>query len=156
MSDEITDHLKILQLTFASEGVQQEQKNHGLKYIYLLLVEMADECRFDLQFEYVTFIIRVHFVVLQTRSVREENIVFDYKSTFWLLATKVVPPRKETYLLCEKEESVVRQPQKGAACQNEFQHMVQFSESDHLLLQINLCAQVVTLPGNILEFRTIT
>lgn len=117
---------------------------------------MADECRFDLQFEYVTFIIRVHFVVLQTRSVREEAVVFDYKSTFWLRNTKVVPPRKETYLLCEKEESVVRQPQKGAACQNEFQHMVQFSESDHLLLQINLCAQVVTLPGNILKFRTLT
>lgn len=60
------------------------------------------------------------------------------------------------YLLCEKEESVVWQPQKGAACQNEFQYMVKFSESDHLLLQINLCAQVVTLPRNILEFRTLT
>lgn len=37
-------------------------------------------------------------------------------------------------LLCEKEESVVRQTQKGATCLNYFQHMVKFLESDHLLL----------------------
>lgn len=57
------------------------------------------------------------------------------------------------YLLCEKEESVIRQTQKGATCQNKFQHMVKFLESDHLLLQINLCAQVIALQINIVKLR---
>lgn len=48
-------------------------------------------------------------------------------------------------LLCEMEEPVIRQTQESTAGQNDFQQMVQFSESDHLLLQINLCVQVITL-----------
>lgn len=43
-------------------------------------------------------------------------------------------------LLCEKEEPVVGQTQESSAGHYYFQQMVQFSESDHLLLQINLCA----------------
>lgn len=48
-------------------------------------------------------------------------------------------------LLCEEEQPVVWQTQEGAAGHNYFQQMVQFPESDYLLLQINLCAQVITL-----------
>lgn len=48
-------------------------------------------------------------------------------------------------LLCEEEQSVVGQTQECTAVHDYFQQMVQFSEPDHLLLQINLCAQVVTL-----------
>lgn len=59
------------------------------------------------------------------------------------------------YLLCEREESVIRQTQKGAACQNYFQDMVKFLETDHLLLQINCCAQVMALQINIVRLRTL-
>lgn len=59
------------------------------------------------------------------------------------------------YLLCKREESVIRQTQKGATCQNHFQDMVKFLETDHLLLQINCCAQVIALQNNIVKLRTL-
>lgn len=57
------------------------------------------------------------------------------------------------YLLREKKESVIRQSQKGATCQNYFQHVVKLLESDHLLLQIGLCAQVIALQINTVKLR---
>lgn len=51
---------------------------------------MADECRLDLQLEFMLLIIRVCFVVLQTRSVRDKVISFDCKSTFWIAHHKII------------------------------------------------------------------
>lgn len=59
------------------------------------------------------------------------------------------------YLLCKREEPVIRQTQKGAACQNYFQDMVKFLETHHLLLQINRCAQVIALQINKVKLRTL-
>lgn len=97
--DEITDQDKILQLIFVSKGGQcqktnKKKKNHASKYFFLLLVEMADECRFDLQLEFMLLIVRVGFVVLQTRSVRDEVILFDRKSTFWIAHQKIIITQK--------------------------------------------------------------
>lgn len=46
----------------------------------------------------------------------------------------------QTDLLCEEEEAVVGQAQECAAGQNDLQQVVQFPQSDHLLLQIDLRA----------------
>lgn len=73
---------------------QTKKKNHASKYFFLLLVEMADECRFDLQLEFMLLIVRVGFVVLQTRSVRDEVILFDRKSTFWIAHHKIIITQK--------------------------------------------------------------
>lgn len=78
---------------------------------------MADECRFDLQLELMLLIIRVHFVVLQTRSVRD-NVILITKVHFGCSLQYHYHPEQEMYLLCEEEESIIRQTQKGAACQN--------------------------------------
>ncbi len=43
----------------------------------LLLVEMADQRRFDLQFEFMVLIKRVCFVVLQTWSIRKDTGYFN-------------------------------------------------------------------------------
>lgn len=48
-------------------------------------------------------------------------------------------------LLCEKKEAIVGQSQEGSTGHNYLQQMVQFPESDHLLLQFDLCAQEVAL-----------
>ena len=63
--------------------------------------------------------------------------------------------KKRSDTLCEKEEPVVGQTQECTAGQDHFQQMVQFSESDHLLLQIDVCAQVITLKGKYLELSTL-
>lgn len=117
---------------------------------------MADECRFDLQLEFVLLIIRLCLVVLQTRSVRDKVILSDCKSTFWIAHHEIVIAQKRNVkrnILREEEESVIRQAQKGATCQNYFQHMVKLLESDHLLLQIDLRAQVIALQINIIKVR---
>ena len=57
----------------------------------------------------------------------------------------IIGKNRQVDLLCEKEEAVVGQTQESTAGHDYLQQVVQFSESDHLLLQIYLGAQVVTL-----------
>lgn len=87
-----------IRITFLIKGVSvktnKQKKNHGSKYFFLLLVEMADECRFDLQLEFVLLIVSVYFVVLQTWSVRDKVILFDCKSTFWIAHHKIIITQK--------------------------------------------------------------
>lgn len=64
------------------------KKNHGSKYFFILLAEIADECRFNLQLEFMLLIIRVCFIVLQTQSMGDKVILFDCKSTFWIAHDK--------------------------------------------------------------------
>lgn len=63
----------------------------------------------------------------------------------YILHTHISLEKSLIDLLCEKEEPVVGQTQECTAGHNYFQQMVQFPEPDHLLLQVNLCAQVITL-----------
>lgn len=66
------------------------KKNQGSKYFFILLAEIADECRFNLQLEFMLLIIRVCFIVLQTRSMGDKFILFDCKSTFWIAHDKKI------------------------------------------------------------------
>lgn len=78
----------------------------------------------------------------------EKHIFFFYFTVIFRKAnfcTSHITGKSKSDLLCEKEESVVGQTQECAAGQDYFQQMVQFPESDHLLLQIDVCAQVITL-----------
>lgn len=75
----------------------------------LLLVDMTDQRRFDLQFEFVVFIIHVCLVVLQTGSERNQNpcvVVYFGKLHYIVQITGKKHYNKN--LLCEKEEAVIR------------------------------------------------
>lgn len=96
-----TNHLQTLQLNFVSKGGQREQNDHESKY-FLLLVEMADQCRLDLQLEFMLLIIRVCFVVLQTWSVGDEVILFDYKSTFWMYFESLLGRKEKVFTVWEE------------------------------------------------------
>lgn len=110
---------------------------------------MADQRRFDLQFEFMVFIIRVCLVMLQTGPKRNHNhciIMYFCKLHHSVQITWEKNKQKQKInLLCEKEEAVIRQTQESAARQNSFEQMVQLSESNHLFLQIHLSAQVIRL-----------
>lgn len=115
---------------------------------------MTDQGRFDLEFELVLFIIRWCSVVLQTQSMWQERgktgegIVYlnaSLKEEILLHSHITGGKKRSKDLLREKKETIVGQTKECAAGHNYFQQMVQFPESDHLFLQINLCAEVKTL-----------
>lgn len=125
---------------------------------------MTDQGRFDLEFELVLFIIRWRSVVLQTQSMWQErgknrrgNCLFKYqfKRRNTSAQSHITGAEKKSKdLLCEKKETIVGQTKECAAGQNYFQQMVQFPESDHLFLQINLRAEVKTLWRKLLTVST--
>ena len=69
------------------------------------------------------------------------------------LAHSKISGRRQIDLLCEKEKSVVGQTQESTAGHDYFQQVVQFPESDHLLLGVNLSAQEITLRSKIFKLR---
>lgn len=58
-------------------------------------------------------------------------------------------------LLSEMEEPVVGQTQEGAAGHDDVQQVVQFSESDHLLLQIHFRVQIIPLRKTFFKLRNV-
>lgn len=67
-----------------------------------------------------------------------ENVTFFF--SLIKLAIKIF-----SCLLSEMEEAVVGQTQEGTAGHDDVQQMVQFSESSHLLLQIDFRVQIIPL-----------